>query len=88
MAGAAYTTQRVKCSRCDAIFADPISLTPNSERCKQHFNQPGLPRVATGARPVRTVTFARIPVGILFRETDRDFEGSRMRRQVAGGLNI
>ncbi len=27
-----------------------------------------------------------VPVGILFRETNRDFGGSRMRR-VAGGLN-
>jgi hypothetical protein len=86
MAGAAYTTQSSKCSRCDAIFADPISLTPNSERCKEHCNQPGLPLVAIGARPVRTVTVARMPVEIrvLFRETD---EGSRIRR-VAGGLNI
>ncbi len=87
MAGAAYTTQSFKCSSCDAIFADLISLTPNSERCNQHCNQPGLSLVATGARPVRTITFARMPVEILFREADRDFEGSRMRR-VAGGLNI
>jgi hypothetical protein len=87
MAGAAYTTQSFKCSSCDTIFADSISLTPNSEHCNQHCNQPGLPLVATGARHVRTVTFARMPVGIFFRETDRDFEGSSMC-QVAGGLNI
>jgi hypothetical protein len=55
-----------KCSRCDTIFADPISLTPNSEHCKQHCNQTGLPLVITGAGPVRTVTFARLPVESCF----------------------
>ncbi len=74
--GSAYMSQSLKCSRCDAIFANLTS-------CKKHCNHPST-RCNRGKAPEDSARV--IPVGILFRETDGDYGGSRMCR-VASGVN-
>ena len=69
-AGTVYTALSFKCSRCDASFAD---LT----RCKQHCNHPANCCNRGKAREY----FARvISVEVLFRESDREIGGSRVRQ--------
>ena len=69
-AGTAYAARSFNCSRCDASFAD---LT----RCKQHCNHPASYCNRGKARE----DFARvISVEVLFRESERDVGGGRMRQ--------
>ena len=72
MAAATYTTTSFQCSTCGASF-------PDATRCKQHCNQPSSRCNRGKARE----DFARvIPVEVVFRETDRNFGGSRIRQEA------
>jgi hypothetical protein len=60
MAGAAYTTQSFKGSRCDSMFADRISLTPNPERCKLFLRYLRYSKISDHQNKLKNITSEKI----------------------------